>query len=220
MASCALMLDELLASTIGQVFAVVATSLAILSAPELPGIEGIGRWLTRVDQLPQRASYIVLFWGDAEDRADKVAELFREGIAPKVISVRQEIGIETDRGPSTRVVDLAPDVLAEVGIPRSAVEVIGETAPKSTYEEATLLRRFWEADPARPTQLVVVTSWYHTARVGWTLEQVFHGTAVSVIVVAAQLRDVDASAWWRSDRGIRCVVSEYGKWLFYVLAYS
>ena len=101
-----------------------------------------------IDSGQMHADAIVLLGGGSGDRPTRAAELFRAGVAPKII-----VSGAGDT-PGNRL------LLMNRGVPSAAIEL--EPNSKTTKENAEFSIPLLRAAGAK--QVVLVTSWYHSRR--------------------------------------------------------
>ena len=171
-----------------------------------------GTWLIQPDR-PARADAIVALSGDLQ-RTVYAAELFRAGMAPKVILTEErrmpahrkldEIGI-----PFPEMHDVSRDMLLKLGVPKEAVQVVGQRVV-STATEAAAVRAALPPEAS----ILVVTSWYHTRRTHMTFARHFPPGKLAVVSDPA---DGPPSPWWSEQDSARSVILELVKIPFFLL---
>jgi uncharacterized SAM-binding protein YcdF (DUF218 family) len=105
-------------------------------------------WFLQVETQAERADVIVILGGEPVVRVDRAIQLFRAGIAPKIIVSGQGDCSENIRQ------------LLEAGVPRSAI--VAERTSRSTLENARNCAPLLVDLHAE--RAVIVTSWYHSRR--------------------------------------------------------
>jgi uncharacterized SAM-binding protein YcdF (DUF218 family) len=107
-----------------------------------------------VDSGRVSADAIVVLGGGSHERPQRAAELFQQGVAPRVIVS----GAGDD--------EINRRLLIRAGVPAAAIEVEGQSQTTRENAEFTLplLRR------ANVRSAVLVTSWYHSRRALMTFE--------------------------------------------------
>jgi uncharacterized SAM-binding protein YcdF (DUF218 family) len=178
-------------------------------------------WLV-LNSEPARADTLVVLGGSSTyvERAEYAAQLFREGLAPKVLLTDdgQRGGWSQEQQRNPFFVERAAAVLEGAGVPAERIETL-QRQTSSTYEEARLLREYAATHGLH--SLLVVTSGYHSRRALWTLERVFRGDGVELRLAAVPPgRQTPApAAWWLSPAGWRMVALEYLKLAYYHVRY-
>jgi uncharacterized SAM-binding protein YcdF (DUF218 family) len=178
-------------------------------------------WLTLIaqnlvveDQL--HSSDLIAVFAAEEERAKHAARLYREGIAPRVLTTGEAIvkGIEFFCHKRVTGAELMAKMLDDNGVPKSAVIAISRGT--STYEEGEAIKAFMETHGYR--SLIAVSSPYHMRRVRATLSHILEGTGVSVQYSPVRNNDVNILEWWRHERDLIDVTNEYIKLAYYHLA--
>jgi uncharacterized SAM-binding protein YcdF (DUF218 family) len=197
--------------TIGAVLAGVAALAAPLVLP------ATGRFLVAEDPA-EPADAIVVLAGSYPDRILEAVELYKQGLAPRVILCREpeigafrrvtELGLDVPR-PS----DINRMIAEQLGVPPAAIEVL-ERGGDSTYAEAqtvldVILQRRYRA-------ILLVTSKYHTRRAG-EIFRLLAGDQVTITVRPARTDDFQGGRWWHDRVSTRRVIIEYQKWLHFQL---
>jgi uncharacterized SAM-binding protein YcdF (DUF218 family) len=189
--------------------------VAAFAAPWL--LPAAGRFLVEADP-PEPADAIVVLAGSYPDRILEAAELYRAGLAPRILICPEpesagfrrlaELGVHIPR-PS----DLNRMVAEQLGVPAAAIEVL-ELAGNSTYAEAeavldTVLARGYRS-------ILLVTSKYHTRRAA-EIYRSLAGGQVKIIACPARNDDFQPERWWDDRISTRRLIIEYQKWLSFLL---
>jgi uncharacterized SAM-binding protein YcdF (DUF218 family) len=178
-------------------------------------------WLVVREELP-RADALAVLAGSATyvERAQRAAELYREGRAARVVLTNDGLSggysAADDRNPL--FVERAARELRAAGVPDEAIEVVPDNVT-STFDEAVRLRAHAEARGYG--SLLVVTSAYQSRRALWTFKHVFEGSSIRVGVepVETGRQTPRPYAWWLHPFGWRLVPGEYVKLIYYRLHY-
>jgi len=101
-----------------------------------------------VDSGPVKADVIVILGGGSHERPGRVAELFKEHAAPRIII--------SGRGDG----EINRRLLTAAGVPANAIEL--ETQSRTTMENAQLTIQLLREE--KLTRVIIVTSWYHSRR--------------------------------------------------------
>ena len=187
----------------------VALTLAAAAFAAVAGLRA-SAWLSASDT-PRRAAAIVVL-GDDALRALTGADLYRDGIAPKVLlsvpfrSPRQErLAREGVAAPWFE--DGAARLLQQHGVPTGAIATFGASL-KSTYAEGLAL-----APLIAPGEtVVVVTSPYHVRRARTILRDALPGRDVLVVGNHHEKLPDD---WWTEQEATRNVLLEGIKTVYY-----
>lgn len=145
------------------------------------------------------ADALVVLGGDFGDRSARAAELFRQGVAPKIIV----------SGAGDCTINL--QLLTNAGVPASAIQL--ECRSKTTRENAEFSVSLLRAAGVR--RAIIVTSWYHSRR---ALSSFRHYAPEIEFYSKPSYSDYARSTWSRA--GVwRDVRAEYmkipGYWLRY-----
>src|SRR5213083_133497 len=176
----------------------VAVVLAALAAVALLGA---GRVLVVADPLPPRADAIVILAGSVPDRTLEAADLYRAGLAPRVVVTRERLprGQAAMRARGVRLPEgdeLTVTALHELGVPPRAI---------ARWACAHRLRR-----------LIVVTSRAHSRRARLILRQAL-GAGIALAMRPSRYDAFAAARWWHVRRDAKLVLSEYQKLTNYLL---
>ena len=174
-------------------------------------ILGVGRLLVVSDPLPARADAIVVMAGSIADRVLEAADLYRSGVAPRVVVTRERLprGEMALRARGVRLPESDEQTLAALhalGVPPSATIVLPRRA-RSTDSEARTIAH-WAC--ARARSLVVVTSRYHSRRARMILRQAL-APEMQLALRASRYDPFDAARWWNDRRDAKAVLSELEK---------
>jgi uncharacterized SAM-binding protein YcdF (DUF218 family) len=175
-------------------------------------VTSAGRWLVVRDPLPARADAIVIMAGGIGDRSLEAADLYRAGVAPKVVVTRERIdgGTLRLRARGVRLPeshDLLRLALESLGVPASAIVDL-HRRNRSTESEARTIARW--ACAHRVTTLVVVTSRSHSRRARMILARAL-GPGIRLSMQPSRHDTFAASRWWRVRHAAKTVLSEYQK---------
>jgi uncharacterized SAM-binding protein YcdF (DUF218 family) len=177
-----------------------------------------GRLLVVSDPLPPRADAIVVLAGSIPDRVLEAADLYRTGIAPRVIVTRERMR-RNDAALRARGVRLPEsDVLTvsaleQLGVPRAAIVVLRRRTGSTVSEARTIARHACAAGLRR---LVVVTSRSHSRRARLVLRRAL-GQTVAFGVRPSRHDLFTAARWWRVRRDAKAVLREYEKLVHWLL---
>jgi uncharacterized SAM-binding protein YcdF (DUF218 family) len=164
-------------------------------------------WFWVVDEPLEHADAILVLGDDnyTGDRAAHAAELYREGLASRVVASGRMLR------PNMGLAEMIARDLEAHGVPSGSVVPFSSHAA-NTREEAEALRdlvihRGWK-------KILVVTSNYHTRRARFIFGRVFP-VGVTVRVSAAQDSGFDPGRWWETRQGLKIFFNEL---LGYVVA--
>lgn len=197
--------------------AALALLLLALAAYALraPLLTGAARLLTVRDPVT-RADLILVLGGEVDTRPVHAAELYRRGVAPRVVLVRERAGPAVRAGLYPSRTDVAARILRRGGVPDSALVVLAPPGgASSTAEEAAALRAHLAGGGAR--RVVVVTNPYHSRRARLALRRATRGLPVEVLVSPTPAWGFTERDWWRSEEGLIAYFNEWVKLGAYLL---
>lgn len=177
----------------------------LLLALHVPILRLLGGFLT-IDDRIEKADAIFLLTGDPHTRPVKAAELFRTGIAPRVVVSRTEIGPAVAAGLQAGEAEAALRMLQRSGVPATSI-VFLPTRVTSTWDEAVALRKY--APSLGIKRVVVVTSASHGRRARWLFRRALKGTALDVRFATVEDWRFDMDNWWVNEAGANTVANEY-----------
>ncbi len=169
-------------------------------------------WL--VNDAPAKADAIVLLGGGIDFRPYGAAQLYRQGLAQRILIMNSEIK-STDRDELTIPwQEMAQRVLRRHGVPASAIEVAG-TNLTSTFEEACTVRDWCQRSHARV--LLIPNGPFNARRAKWVFQKVLRRSGVEVRVLA--MPSDHFSDWWRHEDSLIDFNNEVVKFAMYLWKY-
>lgn len=186
--------------------AVVLGTAALVAA-----LLGAGHFLEATAQAPAGADLIFALGGDNGARADRVLEIYRQGLAPKVLLGSE--GVHSN----TRATYLGwrARYLIDEGIPEQAL--LYDRRSRSSWDEAINTLQLMRS--MKMNRVLVVSDPPHLRRLSWVWSRVFAGSGKEFILVASDMEDWDAARWWRTSPNAQYVFGEYIKLAYYLLQY-
>jgi len=153
-----------------------------------------------VDQSPETSDAIVMLGDDNynSDRAERAAELFKAGWAPRVIASGRYLR------PYAGIAELEAHDLADRGVPARAVVQLPHHA-EDTREECVVISQLLSSHGWK--RVLLVTSNYHTRRARYICSRVLPSGTV-LHVVAAKDNEYDPEKWWWSRLGVKIFFHE------------
>ena len=194
------------------VLAGVAAGGWLMREPVLRGAADL--WI--VSDPITRADAIVVLGGGLETRPFEAAELWRRGLADRIL---------ISQGPEERAASVAAvpshselnrEILLKLGVPAGAIETFG-TASKNTRDEAVALREWAERNAA--SVLIIPSEIFSARRVRWIFRHEFFGTTVSIEVPSIEPPDYTRRDWWKTEHGLVAFQNEFLKYIYYRLKY-
>lgn len=145
--------------------------------------------------VPERADAIVVLGGDASGgRLDRGIELFRRGLAPRLLLAGGQVY------PGTTWAGLMRSRALGLGVPASAI--ILQDASHTTAEDAALSVRTLRA--AGASSAIVVTSEWHSRRA----VRLFRRAAPEILWVSCPSAREWRGPWWRDQGAVRSLATE------------
>jgi uncharacterized SAM-binding protein YcdF (DUF218 family) len=177
-----------------------------------------GRFLEVHDPLPASADAIVIMAGSIPDRTLEAADLYRAGLAPRVVVTKEQrrVGETALRARGVTLPenhDLTIAALEVLGIPRAALVLLARRNDSTEGEARTIAR--W-ACRRRLGHLIVVTSRAHSRRARRILRESL-GPQVGLSLAPTRYDPFSAVRWWQNRRSAKFVWWEYEKLLHYWL---
>ena len=194
------------------VLASFATGGWLIREPLLLGAANL--WI--VSDPVSRATAIVVLGGGLETRPFVAAELWRRGLADKIL---------ISQGPEERAVSIGAmpsqsernrAILLKLGVPAGAIGTF-EAVSKNTRGEAVALRAWAEQNGA--SAFIIPSEIFPARRVRWIFRREFRGTAVSIEVPAVEPPGYTRSDWWKTEQGLLAFQNEVLKYIYYRLKY-
>ena len=192
----------------------------LLSNFRAPILTRIGNYLV-VQHPLKKADIIVCLMGKPVERGLATAEIFKKGLASRILLAREELpdgyAVLGDRNvhyPESR--DLLVMILKGLGVPRSAC-LVSDSFVESTFEEAKLIRKVVLEKGFR--SLIIITSPTHTRRAWLTFKKVFAKDDVKIMVMPSQYSGFKPDQWWKTVKYFQEVIVEYQKLFYYTLKY-
>ena len=153
-----------------------------------------------VDEAPQASDAIVILGDDNYygERAARAAELFKEGLAPRIIASGRYLR------PYASIAELEEHDLTDDGVPAGSIARLAHHA-ENTRDEAIEISRLIAARGWK--RILLVTSNYHTRRSRYICARAFPPDTI-LRVVAARDSDYNPHNWWRTRLGLRIFAHE------------
>ncbi len=201
---------------------VVLGGAAFLARSSLLGLAG--DLCVRDDAPAPGADLIVLLMGELETRPLEAARLYAAGIAPRILLARTEGRPKALEKLMPNEAALAVGLLTTAGVPASAIEIVEVPyGARSTLDEADAMTAIFAGMTPPPARIVLVTSWYHTARSGRAFEAVAKKRSLRARVEVVPSYTPGTArhfAWWRDEAAAVSVFSEYVKSALYFWRYG
>jgi uncharacterized SAM-binding protein YcdF (DUF218 family) len=194
------------------VLASFATGGWLIREPLLLGAASL--WI--VSDPVSRATAIVVLGGGLETRPFVAAELWRRGLADKILISQgpEERAASVGSIPSHSELNRA--ILLKLGVPAGAIKTFA-VASKNTRGEAVALREWTEQNGA--SAFIIPSEIFPARRVRWIFRHEFFGMAVSIEVPSIEPPDYTRRDWWKTEHGLVAFQNEVLKYIYYRLKY-
>jgi uncharacterized SAM-binding protein YcdF (DUF218 family) len=133
------------------------------------------------------------------DRATRAAELFKAGMAPRIIASGRYLR------PYATIAELEQHDLIDRGVPPGAIVRLDQHA-ENTRDEAYAIAQLISARGWK--RIILVTSNYHTRRARYICERAFPARTI-LLVVAAPDSEYDPHSWWHTRAGAKIFAHEF-----------
>ena len=150
--------------------------------------------------------------GDNGARADRVLELYRKGLAPKVLLGSSEGMHSRTR---TRYLNWRARYLVDAGIPEKVL--LYDHRSTSSWDEAVNTLQLMQS--MNMDRVLVVSDPPHMRRLAWVWGKVFARSGKEFTLVASGMEGWDAGHWWRTSANAQFVFGEYIKLAYYYFQY-
>lgn len=164
-----------------------------------------------------RADAIVVLGGNFQNRPVIAAELYRRGLADRVL-VSQMPGVEqvaVGAGPSDT--ELNRGVLLKLGVPLGAIENFG-TANTNTRDEAVALKE-WVKRNAAASVFIIPTDIFSARRVRWIFDRELRGGGITIEIPTFEQWGYTRNEWWKTEYGVMAFQTELLKYIYYRIKY-
>ena len=168
----------------------------------------------------QPAAAIIPLGGLTPFREVEAAQLYRAGLAPRVVIVGDAPSDESEALEKLGIKayqrwELSRAVLIQQGVPASAI-IIASGKAGGTLEE---LQAAYSAMTTKDAVVILVTSKYHTRRTRLTWRYVSAGRS-QPIVRAASGDPFDPNQWWHKRSSVLSIVHEYLGLVYYYVRFA
>ena len=187
---------------------------AVLKTFHTPILRFAGKCLINEDSL-QKADALVVLSGSAFERGNKGAELLQNDFAKKIICPGGNIDLNylILFGDSIYECDITKKKILQSGVSDSSVVCIYNGT--STQEEALAVKEYCKIHQL--TSIIVVSTYFHTARVKRVYSKVFAGAGITIIIRGAKSVHYDENQWWQNEDGLISFNNEWMKTFYYFL---
>lgn len=189
---------------------------------------GLVMWNTRSLWLPflgtgldvgvplRRADAVLILPGSEETRPFVAAGLIRAGYADLALIPETLTNPDIQNGIAPATAETTRQILLKRGISDSKIVMLSGSSD-STFGDALALSRYFEQTGV--ADVLIVTNAYHSRRARWVFRQVLREHEARLRFYSAP-NGFDARIWWTSRAGRQAVLSEWMKFLFYIMYYG
>jgi uncharacterized SAM-binding protein YcdF (DUF218 family) len=158
-----------------------------------------GFWV--VDDSPKTSDAIVMLSDDnfQADRAERAAELYKAGWAPRVIASGRLLRSYTG------IAEIEEHDLEARGVPEAAIIKLS-ASDRNTRQECTNIGEFVASHGWK--RILLVTSNYHTRRARYICSRLLPA-GTTLLVSAARDSDYDPDSWWQNREGGKMFFQEF-----------
>jgi uncharacterized SAM-binding protein YcdF (DUF218 family) len=162
----------------------------------------------------EKADLMVVLSGDAFDRGNEGARLYKQGYANHIVCPGGNLEeLFLILGDTLYESDLCKRNIVRNGVADSLVTVLHYGT--STREEADTILGYCKEH--RIKKVIVVTSLFHTRRAGNVYKKRFAEEGIKVLMRGAHAFDFDENLWWQNEYGLIGLNNEYMKTLYYLI---
>ena len=188
---------------------------ALLYVCRVPIFIALARvWI--VDQPPVKADAIMVLGGGIDTRPQAAARFYQQGLAPVILVPLNDLSPTEELGLVETTPQLTQRVLEKLGVPASAIQIIG-TNVMNTHDEAEALKAWVVEHSAR--NVLIPTDLFHSHRVHWYFTKILKPVGCVPIVQAITPRRYAITNWWLNELGLIEFETEVLKTAFYSFRY-
>jgi len=159
-----------------------------------------------------RANAIVVLGGGLEIRPFVAAELWRKGLADKILISQGSEERAASIGGIPSHSELNREILLKLGMPADVIETFG-IASRNTRDEALALRKWAELNGT--SVFIIPSEIFSARRVHWIFRHEFSGTEVIIEVPSFESPEYTRWDWWKTERGVIGFQNEFMKYIYY-----
>lgn len=180
-----------------------------------PTMQALGNFLWIQEDLSP-ADIIYILGGDYEQRIPHAADLYKRGLAPRIVIPREHFIPANKNG--GHFSDTSSRLLQEAAVPENAIFMWRvDEGVSSTSDEMRALALYVQTF-SQTSKVLIVTSAYHTRRAKYTAERMLPSN-VAVQVSGVEGREWSMQDWWLNPKGKNLVWQEFQKLLYYYPRY-
>lgn len=192
-----------------KVLIAVLVSLFVLYLSGSLWLPFLGNFLVVKDHLQNSDVIIVLGTDSKGDREAWAAELYKKGLAKRMIMCGYEVGWRSSTA------DIMKKHAVHLGVPDDAIILDYGWDNHGTWDNAINSLKIIKENHFR--SLIVVTSNYHTRRSRFAFNQVFKNADVRILISPCPGGFFAPGEWWKSRELIKGIFLEYIKLIYYIV---
>jgi uncharacterized SAM-binding protein YcdF (DUF218 family) len=158
------------------------------------------------------ADVILVIGGGPDTRPLAAVQLFRQGLAPKILLTKPEYGGATALGLLPDGVEIERRMMVKEQVPAGDILVVPRVVD-STYDEAAAVAEWARTNSIK--RVIIPTDLFHTRRVRWIFRRELRALGIEVIVRAVPVLRYAETDWWRHEQGIVDFQNEFLKDIYY-----
>jgi hypothetical protein len=162
------------------------------------------------------ADAVVILGGGVEQRSKVAADLYRKGLAKRVLISDVLDSSHAIVGGHSSDTTISREALRMYGVPDDVVETFG-IANQNTQNEAAALAEWSDSNSA--TSFVVPTEFLFARRVRWIFNRQFARRDARITVFSFETTDYNHTNWWKTDEGQHAFKIELLKFVYYWIRY-
>lgn len=179
-----------------------------------------GSWLIKSEGINHTDALVLLMGKIPADRILEASDVFKQGLAPKIIIVEEAmnaLNLLNKRGASVLSnTTQCRNALVQLGVPTDSIIILPGDA-RSTQQEATIIREYLKTHKDIDT-ITMVTSTDHSRRASMIFKKAFKKEGIVIQCSPNKYTQYTGQGWWKNKDDIQIVLAEYLKlvnfWLF------
>lgn len=185
----------------------VAVLAVLAAALHEPILTAAGNQLKLGCESPEESDVIIVLGGELNgERTRQGAELYRQGIAPKLM-----LSDGTMMSWRTAAIEEMYDLAVLQGV--DPADILKEEKSRSTYENAIYTKELMLE--LGMTSALVVTSDWHAQRSRYTFDKVYEGSGIRLAYCGTPDARSDFDQWWKDGEKQQVVLTEWAKRIVY-----
>ena len=178
-----------------------------LRAPLLRGAASV--WI--VNDPLSNADVIVVLGGGVETRPFEAAQLFHEGLAPRILLTNPKPSPTTQSGLIPSEAAIARNLLLQKEVPAKDI-FIAAGIVTNTCDEAIAVRDWAKTNHTK--RIIIATDSFHTRRARWIFCKELKPLGVQVEMAAVPAGEYTPQDWWQHEEGVVAFQNEVLKYVF------